>query len=225
MLWLPQRLGEYLGLVLVRKDRVRKLGHRDQQVFLAHDEGGGVEAGEFEAVAVSDGVGGAGFDTVAAEDAAVVVDVVDLGVTFGRGDALFFGVFGGFDVDAVGGTSRGAQEAGDTFFEALLVALKLVLAAETFLKFGTAHGALAVGVVFDLGWLKDFLEGDAHTLGDGCGVANDRHTLSIRQRRGRLKSMKTAAISLSWFVVLCLTGTGAGNVNAQTVPQAAMEQT
>jgi hypothetical protein len=224
LLWLPRRLGKHLGLVLIRKDRVGKLGHRHQQVFLAHDEGGGVETGEFEAVAVGDGVGGAGLDTVAAEDAAVVVDVVDLGVTLGRGDALFFGVLGCLDVDAVGGAGCGAEEAGDTLFEALFIALELVFAAEALLKFGSAHGAFAVGIVFDLRGLKDFLEGDAHTLGDGCGVANDRHILSIRQRSGRLKSMKTRVTSLSWFVALCLAGMGAGHLDAQTAPQAAMEQ-
>ena len=41
----------------------------------------GVEAGEFEAMAVCDGIGWTGLDTVTAEDAAVVVDVIDLGVT------------------------------------------------------------------------------------------------------------------------------------------------
>jgi len=40
---------------------------------------GGVQRGLLEAMAVGDGIGGAGFHAVAAEDAAVVVDVVDLG--------------------------------------------------------------------------------------------------------------------------------------------------
>ena len=101
MLWLPRRLGEDLGLVLVRKDRVGKLGHGHQQIFLAHDQGGGVEAGEFEAVAVGDGVCGASLHTVTTEDAAVVVDVVDLGVALCGRDALFLGVLGSFYVDAV----------------------------------------------------------------------------------------------------------------------------
>ncbi len=80
--------------------------------------------GQLEAVAVGDGVGGAGLHAVAAEDAAVVVDVVDLGVALGGGDALLGGVFGGLDVDAVGGAGRGAEKAGHALFQAVLVALR-----------------------------------------------------------------------------------------------------
>jgi len=166
-------LRENLGRVLVRGDHIGKLRHRHQQVFLAHDETRGVEAREFEAMTVGDGVGGAGFDTVAAEDAAVVVDVVDLGVALGRGDARFRGVLGGFDVDAVRRTSCRAEEAGYALFETVFVALKLMFAAEALLKLGATHGALAVGIVLDLGGLKDFLQGDAHSLGYGGCVAND----------------------------------------------------
>ena len=86
---------------------------------------------------------------------------------------LVFGVFGGLDVDAVGGAGGGAEEAGDTLFQAVLVALELVLAAEALLEFGAAHGTFAVGIVFDLGRLEHLLEGDAHTLGNGGCVADD----------------------------------------------------
>src|SRR5512135_933362 len=55
-------------------------GDRDQHVFLAHDQVRCVQRGQLEAVAVGNGVSGTGFNAVAAEDAAVVVDVVDLGV-------------------------------------------------------------------------------------------------------------------------------------------------
>src|ERR1700722_3507529 len=73
-------LGENLRLILVRTDNVRKHGSWNQEVFFPHNQGGSVETGEFEAVAMRDGVGGTGFDAVAAEDASVVVDVVDLSV-------------------------------------------------------------------------------------------------------------------------------------------------
>ena len=156
---------------------------RHQQVFLAHDQGGRVQAGQLEAVAVGDGVRGAGLDAVAAEDAAVVVDVVDLGVALGGGDALLLGVLGGLDVDAVRGAGGGAEEAGDALLQAVFVALELVLAAEALLKLRAAQRALAVGVVFHLGGLEHLPEGDAHSLGDGGCVLQDRHTLSIRRRR------------------------------------------
>ena len=69
------RLGKNLCFILLRGDDVGERWRWDEEVFLAHDESGGVEAGEFEAVAVGDGVGGAGLDAITAEDAAVVVDV------------------------------------------------------------------------------------------------------------------------------------------------------
>ena len=172
-------LCENLGRVLVRSDHIGKLLHGHQQVFLAHDETRCIQAREFETVTVSDGVGRAGFDTVAAEDAAVVIDVVDLGVTLGRGDALFRSVLCGFDVNAVLRTGRRAEEAGDALLEALLVALKLMLAAEALLKLRPAHWPFAVRIVLDLSWLKGLLQRDAHSLGDGGGVANDGHVLSI----------------------------------------------
>src|ERR1700692_4335124 len=130
-------------------------------------------------MAVGDGVCGASLDAVAAEDAAVVVDVVDFGVSLGAGNAFFRSVLCSFDVDAVRWTGSGAEEAGDTFLEAVLVALKLVFAAEALLKLCSAQGTFAVRVVLDLGRLEHLLQGDAHTLGNGCGVFDDRHTLSI----------------------------------------------
>jgi len=211
-------------LIFCRGYNVRKLRRGYQEVFLTHDEVGGVEAGELESVAMGDGVGRARLDTVATEDAAVVVDVVDLGVTLGTGDALGFGVVCRFDVDAVGGTGCGAEEAGDTLFEAVFIALELVLAAETLLKFGSAHGTFAVGVVFDLGGLEDLFQGDAHSLGYSCGVLDDRHMLSIRRERGRLKAMKTPAISLLCVIALCLAALSPLCGHAQATPQAATEE-
>jgi hypothetical protein len=64
-----------------------------------------------------------------------------------------------------------------------------MLAAETLLKLRTAHRALAVRIILDLGRLKHLPEGDRHSLGDGSGVLNDGHALSIRRRRGTLKGM------------------------------------
>src|ERR1700744_4843994 len=171
----PDRLCEDFGLVFFRGYNVRQLRGRYQEVFLAHDKISRVEAGELESMAVGDGVGRACFDTVSTEDATVVVDVVDLGVTLGTGDALGFGVVCRFDVDAVGGAGRGTKEAGDTLFEAVLVALELVLAAKTLLKFGSAHGTFAVGVVFDLGGLEDLFQGNARSLDYSCGVIYDRY--------------------------------------------------
>src|SRR5580658_1395595 len=120
------------------------LGHtgladrRHQHVFLAVDQSRRIERGQFKAVSVSDGVGGAGFDAVAAKDTAVVVDVVDLGIAFGTGDSLLSGVLGRLDVNAVGRASCRAKKAGDTFFQAVFVPLQHMGSTKTVLKVGAA---------------------------------------------------------------------------------------
>src|ERR1039457_2917479 len=160
--------------------RRRQRAHRHQHVFLAHDEIGGVQGGKLEAVAVGDGVGGAGFNAVAAEDAAVVVDVVDLGIALGGGDADFFGVFGGLDVNAVGWAGRRTQKAGYALFQAVLVALQHMGATVALLEDRSAQGARTVRVVFHLRRFQHLPKGDAHTLHDAGDVAHDRHEPSIR---------------------------------------------
>src|SRR6185437_5621278 len=97
-----------------------------EEFFFAINHGVDVVGSELEAVSVSDSVGGASFDTIAAKDAAGIVDVVDLGVAVGVGDAIVGGVFGGFDVNAIRGARGGAKKTGDAFFEAVLVALQHV---------------------------------------------------------------------------------------------------
>src|SRR5690348_16869917 len=84
--------------------------HWGQHVFLAFDECGGVVTGRLEAMPMSDGVGGAGLHAIPAEDAAVVVDVVNLGVALAAGDARLLGVLRRFDVDAVRRTGGRAQK-------------------------------------------------------------------------------------------------------------------
>src|SRR5579872_645062 len=76
-------------------------GHGSQHVFFAFDQRGCVVAGYFETVAMGDGVSGTGLDAIAAKDAAVVVDVVDLGVTLAARDANLLGIFRRLDVNAV----------------------------------------------------------------------------------------------------------------------------
>src|SRR5215471_10301144 len=98
-------------------------GDGDQHLLLAVDECGGVVAGDLKSVAMGDGVGGAGFDAKSAKDAAVVIDVINLGVALAAADSKRIGVFGGFDVDAIGRAGGCAQETGDALFQAVLVAL------------------------------------------------------------------------------------------------------
>src|SRR6185437_8626880 len=151
---------------------------RHQQVFLAHDHGGGVETGEFESVSMRDGVGRAGFYTVATEDASVVVDVVDLCVTLRGADALLLGVLGGLDIDAVRRARCRAQEACNALLQAVFIALELMLAAEAFLEDRAAQRSLAVGIVFHLGRLEPLTERDAHSLRDGSRITQN-HIVSV----------------------------------------------
>ena len=159
----------------------RQRAQRHQHIFLAHDQVGGVQGGQLEAMAVCDGVGGAGLDTVAAEYAAVVVNVVDLGVALGGGDAPLLGVLVGLDVDAIGGAGGGAEEAGHAFFQAIFVALQDVCPAVALFEDRAAQGAFAVRVVLNLRRLEDLPERDAHALGDAGEIAHNPHAVSIRR--------------------------------------------
>src|SRR6185312_14714129 len=132
------------------------------------------------------------------------VDVVNLGVTLGAGDAVLGGVVGCLDVDTVRGTGGGAEETGDALFQAVFVALELVLSAEALLKDGPAHGTLPSGVVLDFGGLEDLLEGDTHSLGYGCCVAAYGHILSIRRRHYRLEGMKRGSMFAWCLFAACL---------------------
>src|ERR1700712_1108872 len=95
-----------------------------------------------------------------------------------------------------------------------------MLAAEALLKLCSAHGTLAVGVVLDLGRLKNLFQRDAHSFGNGCCVPDDRHILSIRRRRDSLKAMKAAASSLFCAMALCLAGLNSVPMHAQTATNA-----
>src|ERR1051325_100365 len=94
--------------------------NRHQHLLLTIDQRRGVIARDLESMPVSDGVGGAGLDTEPAKDAAVVVDIVNLGVALATTDSKLIGVFGGFDVNAVGWARRSAEEAGHALLKAVL---------------------------------------------------------------------------------------------------------
>lgn len=139
-----------------------------EQLFFAIDHGIDVVGGELETMAVGDRVGGAGFDTVTTEDAARIVNIVNAGVAFAGGDAFGFGIFGGFDIDATRRASRGAEEAGDTFFEAVFIAVENMNPAVTRLK---VHGL--IGIIFGGGLSPKIAKGDAEALGQRSDRAAD----------------------------------------------------
>ena len=141
--------------------RVRAFGYRSQHLLLAHHQRGRIEAGHFEAVAVRDRVGRTSFHAIAAENAAVVVDVVDLGVALAAADAHLLRVLRGFNVNAVRRARRGAQKTRHALLHAVGVALQHVHAAVAFLEFGRR-----VGIVLGHRGRHHLLEGDPHALGD-----------------------------------------------------------
>jgi len=176
--------------------------HRHQHVLFAHDKVGGVEGGEFEAVSVSDGVCWTGLNAIAAKDAAVVIDVVHLGVALGRRDSILLSVLSGLNVNAICRTGGGAEEAGYTLLQAVLVALQHMRAAIALLENSSAHRARPVRVVLYLRGLEHLAEGDAHAFRDGGQVAHNRHRHSIRWiSRGLMMRIKVRG-----FVLILATG-------------------
>jgi hypothetical protein len=130
-----------------------------EKLLFPEDHGVDVVRGELEPVAMGNRVCGAGFDAVAAKDATGVVDIVDAGEALGARDALGLGIFLGFDIDAVGGASGGAEEASDALLEPVFVALQNMNAAVAGLEM---HGL--VGVVLGGRLSPKIAKGDAEAL-------------------------------------------------------------
>src|SRR5271155_4400812 len=129
-------------------------------------------------------IGRASLHTIPTEDTTVVIDVVDFGVAFGAAYAVFSGIVGGFDVDAVGGTVGGAEEAGYALFQSVFVALQDVSAAEAGFELRSLERSFAVGIIFYRRGLEHLHEGDAHAFGDGGDVFQDRHALLVYRKPG-----------------------------------------
>ena len=126
-------------------------------------------------MAVRNGVGGACFHAVSTEDAAVVVDVINLGVALSAAYALLGSIFGSLNVDAVRRAICRAQETGHALLQTVFVALQHVHAAKTLLKHSTAQGAGAIRVIFHLRGLEHLPKRDTHALGNSGYVFEDRH--------------------------------------------------
>ena len=147
-----------------------------EELFFAIDHGIDVVGGELESMTMSDRVCGASFDAVSAKNAARIIDIVDSGVAFGGGDAICFGIFGGLDIDAAGGTGCGTQKASDALLEAILIALQHVDAAIARLKM---HGL--VGIIFCGRFSPKIAKGNAEALSQSrdrvANFADDYHIL------------------------------------------------
>src|SRR5690348_18271785 len=141
-----------------------------QHLLLAIDQVAGIEGCQLKSMSVGDRVRRTGFDAVSAENAPVVIDVVDLGVALGATDAVFSGIFRSFDIDAIRWTRRRAQEAGYALFQPIFVALQYVCTSESSFNPRPAQRSLAVGIILHGRRLKHLHKGDAHALGDGGNI-------------------------------------------------------
>ena len=95
----------FLGIRLQRE--IRAFRNRRQHLLFADNQRRGVVARDFKAVAMRDRVGRASFHTVAAEDAARIVDVVNLRIALAARNSQSLRIFGRFNINAVGRTGRG----------------------------------------------------------------------------------------------------------------------
>src|SRR5882724_7831222 len=107
-----------------------------QHLFFAVNQIAGTKCGNFKTMSMGDGIGRASFYAVSAENAPVVINVVDLGVALGAAYPVLLSVFGGFDVDAVRRTGRRTKETSYALLQAIFIALQNVNSPIALLKLG-----------------------------------------------------------------------------------------
>jgi len=108
---------------------------------------------------VGDGIGGASFHAITAENAPRIIDVVHAGVSFTRGNAVGIYILRGFDINAICGAGSRAQEAANTLFQTAFVAVQYVYPPVARLKM---HGF--VRIIFRDCLTKHITEGYAEAL-------------------------------------------------------------
>ncbi len=147
-----------------------------QQLLFAIDQIRCVERCQFESMAVRDRVCRASFDAISAKNAAVVINVVNLGVALCATDAVFSSVLRRLDIYAIRRAVRRAEETGDALFQAILVTLQNVHTTKSLLNLCPAQRSGAIGIVLHSRRLEHLHERDGHPFGD-CGyVLENRHT-------------------------------------------------
>src|SRR4051794_1143612 len=110
-------------------------------------------------MAVRDGVRRTGLNAIAAEYAAVVIDVIDLGVPLAATDPDLVGVLSRFNVDAIRRAGRRAKKAGHALLEPILIPLQHVDATVTLLELRRL-----VGIILGHRGRHHLLQSDAHAL-------------------------------------------------------------
>jgi hypothetical protein len=146
-----------------------------QHLLLAVNQIARIKRRELKSMPVRNRIGRASLHAISAKNAPVVIDVVGFGVAFRTAHAMFGGIVGGLDVDAIRGTVGRAQEAGYAFFQSIFVALEDMSAAKAGFDASAAQRTFPVGIIFNRRRLEHLHEGDAHALGDGGYVFQNRH--------------------------------------------------
>ena len=82
--------------------------HSRQHLLFAINQIPRVERGNLKPVPMRNRISRTSLHTIPTKNTSVVIDGIDLGVAFGAAYSVFGGIFGGFDVDAVGGAGGGA---------------------------------------------------------------------------------------------------------------------
>jgi hypothetical protein len=185
-----------------------------QHLLLTVNQIARIEGGELKPMPMRNRVRRTSLHAIPTKDTSIVIDVVDLGVALGAAYAVFGGVVGRFDVDAIRGAVGGAEEAGYAFFQAVFVALQDVSATEAGFEARSFERTFAVGIIFNRGGLEHLQEGDAHALGDGGDVFQNRHYPSsipkgagsgCHRRQGvrnRCSALSLGSFARYWLVTL-----------------------
>jgi hypothetical protein len=94
-----------------------------EKLFFAVNEVCSIESGQFEAMSVCDGVRWTCLHTIATEDAAVIVDVIDRRITLSATNTVLSRVLGSLDVNAIRRTRSSTEKAGNALLQPIFVAL------------------------------------------------------------------------------------------------------
>src|SRR3954471_10645134 len=149
---------------------------RRQQLLFAIDQISRIESRQFESMPVRNCIGGASFHAISAKNAAVVVNVVNLGITLCPADPFLRRVLCCLDIDAIGRAVRCTKKTGDALLQAILIALQDMHTTITFLKLRSPQWPRPIGIIFHRCRLKHLHEGDAHAFGNSGDVLEDGHT-------------------------------------------------
>src|SRR5690349_8469751 len=115
---------------------------------------------------MGDSIGGTGFHAISAEDTAVIVYVVNLGIALGTAYPVLCRVLCSLNVDTVGRAIGGTKKTGDALLQPIFISLQDMDPAIPLLHLGPPQGSGPVGIVFDHRRLEHLPEGNAHSLGD-----------------------------------------------------------